>query len=194
MVADSSLPIGRVRDVAVTRTQVSTADRLLGAALRAFADRGYEATSLDEIAADCDVRKQTLLYHFSSKDELLGAVIDHTVATLADHVAAAIPGAADREVAVVNALFRIGATRPELLELIREALRLGPPASERLLDVAEPFLEQLAVGMSRDKVLGAGAMILGMATEADVLDSLGVVPTVAQLRRRRRTLLDYLAN
>jgi AcrR family transcriptional regulator len=180
--------------MAVTETRVGTADRLLVAALAAFADRGYEATSLDEIAADCDVRKQTLLYHFSSKEVLLGAVITYTVGALAARVEDAIPGAVDRRRAVVNALFRVGAERPELLELIREVLRLGPPASDRLLAEAEPFLEQLAVGMSRDKVLGAGAMILGMATEADVLDSVGVAPTVAQLRRRRRWLLDYLSS
>ncbi|HET8929494.1 MAG TPA: helix-turn-helix domain-containing protein [Acidimicrobiales bacterium] len=180
--------------MAVMEVRVGTADRLLAAALSAFADRGYEATSLDDIAADCDVRKQTLLYHFSSKEELLGAVITYTVGALATRVEAAIPGAVDRRRAVVDALFRIGAERPELLELIREALRLGPPASERLLTAAEPFLAQLAVGMPRDKVLGAGAMILGMATEADVLDSVGVSPTVAQLRRRRRWLLDYLSS
>ena len=180
--------------MAVVEARVGTADRLRAAALRAFAERGYEATSLDEIAADCGVRKQTLLYHFSSKEELLGSVIDHTVATLADQVAAAVPGASNRERAVVDALFRVGAERPELLELIREALRLGPPTSDKLLAEAEPFLAQLAVGMPRDKVLGAGAMILGMATEADVLASLGIAPTLAQLRRRRRALLDYLSS
>lgn len=180
--------------MAVVETPVGTADRLLAAALVAFAERGYEATSLDDIAVECGVRKQTLLYHFSSKEALLDAVVDHTVAVLADRVEAAVPGATDPRRAVVDALFRIGIDRPELLELIREVLRLGPPVSERLLAAAEPFLERLATGLPRDKVLGAGAMIIGMATEADVLASVGVRPTVAHLRRRRRILLDYLSS
>jgi AcrR family transcriptional regulator len=180
--------------MAVVETPVGTADRLLAAALAAFAERGYEATSLDDIAAECDVRKQTLLYHYSSKEALLDAVVDHTVAVLAERVEAAVPGAADPRRAVVDALFRVGSERPELLELIREALRLGPPVSERLLAAAEPFLERLATGLPRDKVLGAGAMIIGMAPEADVLASFGVRPTVAHLRRRRRILLDYLSS
>ncbi|MBS1848719.1 MAG: TetR/AcrR family transcriptional regulator [Actinobacteria bacterium] len=172
----------------------TTADRLLGAALDAFAGRGYEATSLDDIASACDVRKQTLLYHYPSKDILLGAVIDHTVHELAEPLRRAAVGAPNRARAVVDALFRIGANRPELLELVREVLRLGPPASDRLLASAGPFLDQLASGMPREKVLGAGAMILGMATEVDVLAAVGVAPNLAGLRRRRRALLAYLAD
>lgn len=178
----------------MTEPRVSTADRLLAAALRSFAERGYEATSLDEVAADCGVRKQTLLYHFTSKEELLGAVIDHTVAAVAGSLGEAVSTSGDRRRAAVDALFRIGAERPELLEMIREVLRLGPPASERMLAAAGPFLDRMAEELSRDKVLGAGAMILGMATEADVLASVGVQPSIAQLRRRRRALLDYLAS
>ncbi len=180
--------------MAVVTTPTSTAQRLLEAALAAFAERGYEATSLDDIANECGVRKQTLLYHFSSKEELLGAVIDHTVATLAGQVQAAIHRSPEPRRAGVDALFRIGALRPELLELIREVLRLGPPRSDRLLAAAEPFLDRLATQMPRSKVLGAGAIILGMATEVDMLESVGVEPGLAQLRRRRRWLLEYLAD
>ena len=178
--------------MAVVAAPIRTSDRLVAAALRAFAERGYEATSLDQIAVDCDVRKQTLLYHFPSKEALLAAVIDHTVDELAERLRAAGEGRADRRRALVDAIFRIGAERPELLELVREALSLGPPASELLLDAAGPFLDQLATGMPRDKVLQAAAMILGMATEADVLAAVGVEPTLAQLRRRRRALLAFV--
>lgn len=178
--------------MAVTTDGPSTADRLLVAALAAFADRGYEATSLDEIAVECGVRKQTLLYHFSSKDVLLGAVIDRTVAELSDRLRAAATGASDQRRAMVGALFRVGVERPELLEIVREVLRLGPPASVRLLDAAEPFVAQLATVIPRAKVLGVAAMIIGMATEADVLASLGVEPSRGHLRRQRRVLLDYL--
>lgn len=180
--------------MAVTETTMSTADRLLVAALRAFAERGYEATSLDDISAECDVRKQTLLYHFSSKEGLLDAVIDHTVDELAVIVRDGLVGATDRHRAVVDALFRVGTKRPELLELVREAVRLGPPASDRLLEAAQPFLDQLATGMRRDKMLPAAAMVLGMATEADVLASLGVAPSLGHLRRRRRVLLEFVAD
>lgn len=182
--------------MAVTYTTVpepsSTADRLLVAARQAFATRGFEASSLDDIAADCNVRKQTLLYHYPSKDDLLRAVIIGTVDDLAAYLNAAAAGAADPPGAVVDALFRVGHTRPELLEVIREILRLGPPASVWLLDAAEPHLERLGGFVPRDRVLGGAAIVLGMATEVEALATVGIAPTLGDLRRRRRILLDYL--
>jgi hypothetical protein len=95
---------------------------------------------------------------------------------------------------VVDALFRIGAQRPELLELVREALRLGPPASTRLTAELSPLLDELAGGVPREVVFTAAAMVVGMATEVDVLRGLGIAPTRGALRRRRRVLLDYLTD
>lgn len=46
-----------------------------------FAARGFHATSLREIAERVGISKSTLLHHFSSKEELLGAVIARRDAT-----------------------------------------------------------------------------------------------------------------
>ncbi len=72
---------GGVVAVSVTDNR-STRDRILDAALSAFADRGVEATSLDSLAAEIGVRKQTILYWFPSKEVLLLGVVDHAVAEL----------------------------------------------------------------------------------------------------------------
>ncbi|SFR67762.1 transcriptional regulator, TetR family [Agromyces sp. CF514] len=47
-----------------------------------FANRGFHATSLREIAEQVGIGKSTLLHHFSSKEELLGAVIARRDATI----------------------------------------------------------------------------------------------------------------
>jgi len=52
----------------------STSERILDAALVSFATRGYEASSLDALAQGLEVRKQTILYWFPSKEVLLEAV------------------------------------------------------------------------------------------------------------------------
>ena len=46
------------------------------AATKLFATRGYEAVSLQAIADVVGVAKQTLLYHYPSKEVLRRAVID----------------------------------------------------------------------------------------------------------------------
>ena len=51
-----------------------TRERILDAATDMFGVRGVDAVSLDMIAADVGVAKQTLLYWFPSKDDLVQAV------------------------------------------------------------------------------------------------------------------------
>ena len=58
-----------------------TRNRILDAALDLFGTRGVEAVSLDDIAAEVGVRKQTVLYWFPSKDDLLDAVLAATPPT-----------------------------------------------------------------------------------------------------------------
>lgn len=49
---------------------------ILNAAVDLFSERGYEATSIVEVAALADVPKATLLYYFISKEDLWRAAVD----------------------------------------------------------------------------------------------------------------------
>jgi AcrR family transcriptional regulator len=174
----------------------------------AFAHRGYEATSLDALAVELGVRKQTILYHFSSKDALLDAVIDEAgrslVNTLEDALASPGPGLA-RVDSVVRSVFRLAARRPELLGLLREVSRLGPPPATRLRRRLEPFIDrataflevEMASGSVRRQdarllILAAYSTVIGVATEVEVLRALGLEPTARSLVQRRRELLEFL--
>jgi AcrR family transcriptional regulator len=58
------------------RSAATTRQTILDAAYLQFRRRGYTRVSLDQIAAAARVTKRTLYYHFRSKDDLLGAVLD----------------------------------------------------------------------------------------------------------------------
>lgn len=64
---------------------------LLEQALRLFAERGVEATTLDEVARRAGVTKGTIYHYFASKDDLL----DHLVSDLALPALATLPVAAE---------------------------------------------------------------------------------------------------
>ena len=51
-------------------------DTLLTAALNSFTQRGYDATSVAELAAATGMSKAAVSYHFRSKNDLLHAVAD----------------------------------------------------------------------------------------------------------------------
>ncbi|MHB1930112.1 MAG: TetR/AcrR family transcriptional regulator [Acidimicrobiales bacterium] len=188
----------------------NTADRILDAALHAFGTAGYEATSLDALAAELGIRKQTILYHYPSKEQLLDAVIDEAGAELMAAVDTGLDGVGpgwDRVEAVVRSVFRLAGRRPELPGLLREVSRLGAPAATRLRERLEPFVEtataffdrEVAVGHMRRQdsqllLLTAYSAVIGAATEVEVLRALGVEPTARTLVRRRQELLEFLAS
>jgi AcrR family transcriptional regulator len=186
----------------------STPARILDAALASFATRGYEATSLDALASGLEVRKQTILYWFPSKEVLLDAVIDRSAAELSvaleGSLATVGPGWVRVE-AVVRSVFRLAARQPELLGLVREMGRLGPPAATRFVAALEPlvgraseFLEaEMDSGHMRRHeprllLLAIYSTVIGMLTEVELLRALGEEPTARSLVRRRAEILDLL--
>ncbi|MDQ6616793.1 MAG: TetR/AcrR family transcriptional regulator [Actinomycetota bacterium] len=189
-------------------TSASTRDRVVDAAVVAFGSRGYDATSLDALASELGVRKQTILYYCPSKEALLDAAIDRAAAELSAVLEEALDGAGNgwaRVEAIVRSVFRLAARRPELLGLLREVSRLGPPAATRLTAALGPligraalFLEvEMEAGSMRRHdpkllLLAAYSTVIGVATEVEVLRALGYEPTARSLVRRRRELLSFL--
>ncbi|WP_019937442.1 TetR/AcrR family transcriptional regulator [Bordetella sp. FB-8] len=51
-------------------------DAIIQAAIAEFRANGFEATSVDKVAARAEVSKRTLYNHFASKDELFAAILD----------------------------------------------------------------------------------------------------------------------
>ena len=59
-----------------------TKEKILDVALESFSTSGFAATSLDAIAKSLGIRKQTILYHFTTKKGLLNAVVESAAENL----------------------------------------------------------------------------------------------------------------
>ncbi|MBO8202650.1 TetR/AcrR family transcriptional regulator [Streptomyces smyrnaeus] len=66
----------------------NTRQRIQDVALELFAERGYEKTSLREIAEQLGVTKAALYYHFKTKEDLLTSLFEDMVLGPADEVIA----------------------------------------------------------------------------------------------------------
>lgn len=66
-------------------------DEILDVAARLFAEHGYQAVSLLEIARAVQLSKTTLYHYFERKDEILGTVIVATIRELNRFVADMVP-------------------------------------------------------------------------------------------------------
>ena len=55
------------------RNRQETYDRIVGVGLQLFVAKGFEETTLDEIAQAAGIARRTLFYYFESKDDILSA-------------------------------------------------------------------------------------------------------------------------
>jgi AcrR family transcriptional regulator len=82
--------------------------RILKAARSAFADKGYESASLDDIAAKAKITKPVLYDHFDSKEDLYVKVLEDAseelLASLLETVRAPAPDARTRAVHAIDFL------------------------------------------------------------------------------------------
>ena len=186
-----------------------TRDTILERATDLFGLRGFEAVSLDQIASEVGVAKQTLLYWFPSKDDLIEQVLAATAAELAVVVEAAIRSAPDdpldRIEAVVKAVFRPAVRRPALLGLVREIGRLPSSSSDALTTRVQPLVARAVQWMRSEMDAGrlrAGdpsvivalvyATVTGIATEPEALRAVGWSADISGLRRLRDELVLFL--
>ncbi|HVQ52518.1 MAG TPA: TetR family transcriptional regulator [Mycobacterium sp.] len=101
--------------------------QILHAATRAFARRGFAATSLDDIAAEAGVSHVILYRHFASKTDLYRAVLERACTRLAESVGtedfgedsiALLVRAAAADPDGFRLLFRHAAREPEFADVI----------------------------------------------------------------------------
>lgn len=189
---------------------MSTRATILDVALDLFGTRGFDAVSLDEIAREVGVRKQTVLYWFPSKDDLLDAVLDQVAGELVVVIDAAVRSAPaddplDRIDAVVRAVFRPAVRRPAMLGVVRELSRLPGAQVDRLRARLQPMVERCVEYFDQQMDKGAlrradpalvlamaYATVTGVATEPEVLRAVGWQPTTRHLRRLRDELRAFL--
>ena len=187
---------------------MDTKHRAVKAATVAFADRGVAGTSLDEIAREISISKQSILYHFGSKAGLVKNVLSVAAEDLSVElekaIAASDPGW-DRIESVVRASFTLAVRRPELLGLLRELSRLGEPWSSDVVELFQPLADEavnhLEEGMKNGQfrrsdpklvLVSTYAAVTGVVTNSEALRAVGLELDVRVAARLRSTILEFL--
>jgi len=167
-------------------------DRLLRSATRQFAERGFSATSIEDVCRDAGVVKSAVYWHFDSKEGLLTAVLEETATAWIDGILASVQQTGDpreRLTRAIAGMRELVETRPALLRLLQSMLleRTGENAETRavLLRVFDRARAALSDGIA--EVIGVRPP--GLETVAAlVLASLDGIFLQHQLRRDRAEL------
>jgi AcrR family transcriptional regulator len=183
--------------------------RTLAEATRLFAAHGFEGTSLQSIAEAVGVRKPSVLYHFSSKEDLRQAVLDDLLArwneVLPDLLMAAAK--ADRFDGVLDAMTDFFLEDPDRARLlVRETLDRPEDVRDRLERYVRPWvavaLGQLGTAQTEGAVHpGADLPAYVVHLVQLVVGSIAVMDTLVALlpedagdrRERLRTELRRMA-
>lgn len=113
--------------------------RIIEAALKAFAARGFEATTTADIADALQMTGPAIYHYFRTKDELLFACVEHVLEQLHAEIAAAAAGGGtprERMTRVVRAQMRIELKQGSAAPLVNAHL-YGPKYLTDMLTTAQ---------------------------------------------------------
>ncbi|WBQ03722.1 TetR/AcrR family transcriptional regulator [Kribbella sp. CA-293567] len=139
---DGAVPVKRRRDRAARELEI------LDAAERIFGERGYQGTSMDDVAAEVGVSKPLIYQYYGSKDGLFLACLSRLRAQLLDAVSDAVLGAADPEQAMYAgflAWFTFLDDHPRAWAvLVDEGMLAAGPAAQAADEVRAEFVALIA--------------------------------------------------
>jgi len=106
------------------------------AATRLFRERGYHATSMQDLAEDLGMNRGSLYHYIEAKDDLLWAIVSGALARLDDAVRPILTGpgsAVERLALAVQAHLAFAAAHGDELALLQIELRALPPGRRQAL-------------------------------------------------------------
>ncbi|HEX7478181.1 MAG TPA: TetR/AcrR family transcriptional regulator [Polyangiales bacterium] len=132
--------------------------QIRAAATKLFASHGYEGVSLQSIADEVGVAKQTLLYHFPSKELLHRAVLEHVFehwrSTL-PQILQAVTSGHRRFTALTEELVRFFNSDRDRARLLARELLDNPEHTQRLImEHLRPWLLLVAEYIREGKKIG----------------------------------------
>ena len=161
---------------------------LLEAAESIFAERGFAATRLEDVAERVGIRRASIVYHFRDKRELYGAVLDELVQGLYEPVERALDQGGplgDRVEGAVSVFVDFIAERPSAARILLREIADGspdnPPQLVRHLAVSfTPLVLRVrGVGQRARRYPKADPTQIASAIAGTTIFQLAAVPTLA---------------
>lgn len=188
-----------MRTEALERGRESTRERILAAASDLFARAGYQATTVKDIARECQLTDPALYYHFASKRDILTALL---VEPPLKELAFTSHETPTRE-ALVDDVCRMFDFWTEHAGMLRLMYRHALEGDEETRAFAEQLVhtyEQLVMpplaqiyGASADRIYGVlGTLLTGIQLDALIAhgDDYAAAVAMPEFRARLRRLVN----
>jgi len=186
----------------------STSERILDAAEDLFAEKGYSATSLGDVADRVGIRSPSLYNHFKNKEALYAAVLERLLAVFSAPLAELDSGPVTQERVLfwLETIVRQHHANPNLARLLQHAALSGGPHTNELIDrLFSPMFRRGAriegaentlldsAGLQPWAVMAFNNLVMSYVTMAPMYrDLLGQDPFSAEALESQLTLIKIL--
>ena len=153
------------------RKKRATREAIAATARRLFAERGFDAVTVAEIAAAADVSEKTVFNHFATKEDLVFAGGEARLAQLQADIAERPPGTSVLDV------FR--ASSEAMLDIVAAGETEDSLVVPRIVRDSPALQERLAVGWEREAEALAAAIAEATGADDDDLVPAVVARTLA---------------
>ena len=143
----------KVREVARQPRGDITRQAILDCAERIFADHGYAATRLEDVAADVGIRRPSIVYYFSGKQQLYDEVESSIFAAMhifVEQRLATVSKPMDRLLALLDAWLDFLIARPTAARIIQRLVADHAPRGDNPVEFSGLALDDL------EQVIAAG--------------------------------------
>lgn len=164
-----------------------TKRKIFETSMKLFAEKGYDATSIEEITATVGVAKGTLYYHFSSKEEIFQFLVEEGVKLLKNSIAiktAKLTNSIDKIKAIVLIELKVLVKYESFMTIILSEIWGTGQRSKMCRDYVFEYIQMIQEiveeGMKKGELLEANPNVIASGIFGFVCSSL-----IYKLRREK---------
>ncbi|MBI3301606.1 MAG: TetR/AcrR family transcriptional regulator [Deltaproteobacteria bacterium] len=152
----------------MSRTRELVEEEIIRVATECFSERGYQATTIEEIAARVEISRVTFYTYFKSKEELLQTIFDRSLSAyqqgLEAILAADLPRREKLRRVVAHQVASLTADQPAIRVFFSEEKTLPPQLGQHVQEVhrkIDRLLErEIARGIDRGEIIDVDPRLL----------------------------------
>jgi len=164
-----------------------TKRKIFETSMKLFAQKGYDATSIEEITATVGVAKGTLYYHFSSKEEIFKFLVEEGVKLLKNSIAiktSKLTNSIDKIKAIALIEIKVLVKYESFMTIILSEIWGTSPRSKMCRDYVFEYIQMIQEivedGMKKREILEANPNVIASGIFGFVCSSL-----IYKLRREK---------
>lgn len=144
-----------------------TKRKIFETSMKLFAQKGYDATSIEEITATVGVAKGTLYYHFSSKEEIFNFLVEEGMKLLKNSIdikTSKVDSTIDKLRAVILIQIKIIKKYEDFMTIVLSQIwgneLRNNLCKEKVLEYIKTIEEILKVGMEKGEIISGDPSII----------------------------------